>query len=70
MTWEMKNITATIIRQYERGKPYLFFIKSETKPVQTDIRGTRIEKMITIFTDDDLPWVIKKTIVHIIRFRT
>jgi hypothetical protein len=49
-TWEMKNIT----RQYERGMPYLFFVKSETKPVQTEIKG-RIERMRTIFTDENSP---------------
>ena len=42
-TWEMKNITATNVRQYERGMLYLFFVKSETKPVQIEVRGTRIE---------------------------
>ena len=53
-TWEMKNMTATNIRQYERGMPYLFFVKSETKPMQTEIsRGTRMERMRTIFTDED-----------------
>jgi hypothetical protein len=54
-TWDMKNITATNTRQYERGMPYLFFVKSETKPVQTEIRGKRIERMRTIFTDEDSP---------------
>ena len=47
-TWEMKNMTATNIRQYERGMPNLFFVKSENKPVlRTEIRGalsTRIER--------------------------
>ena len=42
ITWDMKNITATSVRQYERGMSYLFFIKSETKPVQTEIKD-RIE---------------------------
>ena len=36
-TWEMKNMTATNIKQYERGMSYLFFVMSETKPVQTEI---------------------------------
>jgi hypothetical protein len=55
-TWEMKNIT----RQYERGMPYLFFVKSETKPVQTEIKG-RIERMRTIFTDENSPWEFHDT---------
>ena len=42
--WEMKNITETNIRQYERGMPYLFFIKSENKPMQTEIRGYKNRK--------------------------
>ena len=47
-----KNIMATNVRQYERGMPYLFFIKSETKPMQIEIRQ-RIERMRTIYTDED-----------------
>ena len=60
-TWEMKNITATNIRQYERGMPYLFFVKSETKPVETEIRDTEIEWMRTSFTDENSPWEIHDT---------
>ena len=52
-TWEMKNMTATNIKQYERGMSYLFFVMSETKPVQTEItRGTRIKNKKK-FTDED-----------------
>ena len=40
-TWEMKNITATNIRQYERGMPYLFFVKSDIKPVQTEYKDRK-----------------------------
>ena len=46
-------MTATNIRQYERGMPYLFFVKPETKPMQTEIRGTRMDRMRTTFTDED-----------------
>ena len=42
--WETKNITATNTRQYERGMLYLFFVKSETKPVHTDISVYKDEK--------------------------
>ena len=57
ITWDMKNITATRVRQYERGMSYLFFIKSETKPVQTEIKD-RIEWMRIVFTNEDSPWEI------------
>jgi hypothetical protein len=43
-TWETKNITATNTRQYERGMPYFSFVKSETKPVHTDIRAYKDRK--------------------------
>ena len=37
--WEMKNITATNTRLYECGMPYLLFVKSDNKPVQTEHKG-------------------------------
>ena len=40
-TWEMKNITATNTRQYERGMPYLFFVKSDTKPAQIEYKDRK-----------------------------
>jgi hypothetical protein len=41
---------------------YLFFVKSETKPAQTEISGSlRIAGMRTIFTNEDSPREIHDT---------
>ena len=61
-TWEAKDTTATNTRQYERGMPYLFFVKSETKPVHTEIRVYKDGKDGSkIFTDEDSPREIHDT---------